>query len=113
MPDLSVIVPARDAAATLGRTLAGLARQREAGDFEVVVVDDGSRGDTSALARRSEVVDVLLEGEGRGPALARISAPGGPRALTWPSWTPTASRPPPGSPRVPGRSPAPISCRDR
>ena len=46
----SVIVPAHDAAATLPRTLAGLAAQEVDGEFEVIVVDDGSSDHTAALA---------------------------------------------------------------
>jgi glycosyltransferase involved in cell wall biosynthesis len=46
----SVVVPARDAAATLRRTLACLAAQRDAPEFEVIVVDDGSRDGTAAVA---------------------------------------------------------------
>jgi glycosyltransferase involved in cell wall biosynthesis len=36
-----VIIPARDAAATIGRTLDALAAQDLDEEFEVVVVDDG------------------------------------------------------------------------
>ena len=66
MPRVSVIVPARDAAATLPATLAGLASQRVDGGAEVVVVDDGSRDGTGALARASSVVDRVVEGRGDG-----------------------------------------------
>jgi glycosyltransferase involved in cell wall biosynthesis len=48
---ISALVPARDGAATLSRTLSALAPQRLDGAFEVVVVDDGSRDATAALAR--------------------------------------------------------------
>jgi len=47
---ISVLVPAFDAAATLATALASVARQRDAG-WECVVVDDGSRDDTLAIAR--------------------------------------------------------------
>ncbi|MGW0562182.1 glycosyltransferase [Streptomyces sp. NPDC003016] len=46
---MSVIVPARDAQATLGRQLDALARQRYAGPWEVLVVDNGSRDGTAAV----------------------------------------------------------------
>lgn len=48
----SVIVPAHDAEATLPRTLAALATQQVDGEFEVIVVDDGSRDATGEVARR-------------------------------------------------------------
>lgn len=41
-PVFSVVIPTRDRAETLGRTLTALERQREAPAFEVIVVDDGS-----------------------------------------------------------------------
>lgn len=50
--EASVIVPCRDAAATLGATLESLARQRWDGAWEVIVVDDGSRDDSAAVAER-------------------------------------------------------------
>lgn len=49
---LSVIVPVRDAAATLGDCLDGLAVQQLTGvDIEVIVVDNGSQDGTPQLAR--------------------------------------------------------------
>jgi glycosyltransferase involved in cell wall biosynthesis len=68
---VSVIVPARDAAPTIGATLAGLERQQFAGPFEVIVVDDGSRDATAEIASRSKLMTRVLSGEGRGPAHAR------------------------------------------
>jgi glycosyltransferase involved in cell wall biosynthesis len=68
----SVIVPARDARATLPRTLAGLAEQGLDQPFEVIVVDNGSRDDTAALAGRSEIVSrVIRRARGDGPGAAR------------------------------------------
>jgi Glycosyl transferase family 2 len=49
----TVIVPARDAEATLPRTLAALADQEGAPSFEVVVADGGSSDGTAAIAERS------------------------------------------------------------
>jgi glycosyl transferase family 2 len=46
-------VPARDAEATLPRTLAALADQEGAPAFEVMVADDGSRDGTAAIAERA------------------------------------------------------------
>lgn len=49
-PAVSVLLPARDAQATLSSALASVAAQSFA-DHEVVVVDDGSRDSTAAVAR--------------------------------------------------------------
>lgn len=68
--DVSVIVPARDAAATLGSTLTALAGQRSAGAYEVLVVDDGSVDATAAIADAHDGVRVLRQ-PARGPTSAR------------------------------------------
>src|SRR3954471_23237968 len=51
--DVTVIVPAHDAAATIGDTLSALAAQDFEGVYEVVVVDDGSSDETAAIAERA------------------------------------------------------------
>jgi glycosyltransferase involved in cell wall biosynthesis len=67
----SVIVPARNAAETLPRTLASLARQDLDGSYEVIVVDDGSTDDTAQLASAGPG-PVTVVGQGPlGPAAAR------------------------------------------
>lgn len=66
-----MIVPARNAADTLPRTLQALSHQRYDGDYEVIVVDDGSQDGTAALARRAPGPVVVLEQPPRGPAAAR------------------------------------------
>ena len=71
MPAASVIVPARNVAATLGRTLACLAAQELEGGFEVIVVDDGSTDATVALARAAPGPVRVVHQEARGPAAAR------------------------------------------
>jgi glycosyltransferase involved in cell wall biosynthesis len=68
-PELSVIVPAHDAAATLTRTLQCLATQHGVGRLEVVVVDDGSSDATAAVAERAGVR--VVRTERAGPATAR------------------------------------------
>ncbi len=50
-PAVSVLLPARDAAATLAASLRSVQRQRFA-DWECLVVDDGSADDTRAVVRR-------------------------------------------------------------
>jgi glycosyltransferase involved in cell wall biosynthesis len=49
---VSVVVPAYNAAATLAEQLEALAAQRYDGDWEVVLVDNGSTDGTADLARR-------------------------------------------------------------
>jgi rhamnosyltransferase len=52
-PQISVIVRARDEAASLGRCLEALAEQRPGGEaLETIVVDHGSRDGTGEIARR-------------------------------------------------------------
>ncbi len=71
MPTVSVIVPARDAAATLPRTLAALAVQEYDGPFEVIVVDDGSRDATAHIVHSSVPPVTLIKQPALGPAAAR------------------------------------------
>jgi glycosyltransferase involved in cell wall biosynthesis len=73
---ISVIVPARDAAATIGRTLAALAAQDVDTPYEVILVDDGSRDGTVDVARRAPgpVRVVAQPGAGPGPARNRGAA---------------------------------------
>src|SRR4051794_7038859 len=100
MPDVSVVIPARDAAATLPRTLAALAAQEGAPEFEVVVVDDGSVDETARLAADGGAR--VVRSSGLGPAVARNTgaheARGGVLAFTdadcfpAPGWLAAASR---------------------
>jgi glycosyltransferase involved in cell wall biosynthesis len=74
MPEVavSVIIPARDSAATLGRTLSALASQAFDRPFEVLVVDDGSRDDTARIAEsHGGLVRVIRNETGLGPGAAR------------------------------------------
>lgn len=69
---VTAVVPARDAAATLGACLDSLLEilaQPDSGLTRIVLVDDGSRDETPAIAR-SRGVDLLQSG-GRGAAAAR------------------------------------------
>ncbi|WP_047960287.1 glycosyltransferase [Desulfovibrio sp. TomC] len=70
MPGLTVVIPAYNAAATLPDTLVALAAQsigRE--NFAVIVVDDGSRDDTAAVAARLGAT--VIRQPNAGPAAAR------------------------------------------
>ena len=74
-PRVSVVLPVRDAAATLDAALKSLARQTLR-DFEVVAVDDGSTDATPRILRSWTARDRrfrALRGPGRGivPALQR------------------------------------------
>jgi glycosyltransferase involved in cell wall biosynthesis len=73
--DVSVVVPARDAAATLGEQLDALAAQTFEGSWEVIVVDDGSRDDTAGIARcwedRLPSLSILSSEVPRGSSHAR------------------------------------------
>jgi glycosyltransferase involved in cell wall biosynthesis len=66
--DVAVVIPARNAAATIGRTLAAL-REQSRPAAEVVVVDDGSSDETVAVASRAGVR--VLRQAAEGPAQAR------------------------------------------
>jgi glycosyltransferase involved in cell wall biosynthesis len=79
-PLVSVIVPARDAAGTIGRALEALAAQDLDGPFEVVVVDDGSGDATVRIARAAAGPVRVLEEPRRGTADARNSGAAAARA---------------------------------
>lgn len=71
-PYLSVIVPAHQAAAILPLSLGGL-RKSDLPDevWELIVVDDASRDDTSMIAAEYADTVIRLSGNPRGPAYAR------------------------------------------
>jgi glycosyltransferase involved in cell wall biosynthesis len=71
MLSVSVIVPARDAASTLPRTLAALTSQDYPGEYEVIVVDDGSRDATAQAARAAGPPVIVVQQPQLGPAAAR------------------------------------------
>jgi GT2 family glycosyltransferase len=68
-PRLSVVIPVRDGGAAFARCLEALDRSSFE-DFERIVVDDGSRDDSAALAERHGAIVIRREVSG-GPALAR------------------------------------------
>jgi glycosyltransferase involved in cell wall biosynthesis len=70
MTEVSVVIPARDAAERIERTLAAIADQDFGGRYEVIVVDDGSRDGTARLAERAGA-RVVRNRTPLGPAGAR------------------------------------------
>lgn len=58
-PSVSVIVPARDAAATLGEALDSILRQDYDGPLEVVVADGSDNDATADIARKRPAVQVI------------------------------------------------------
>lgn len=69
---VSVVITARNAARTLGATLAGLAGQDLRERFEVIVVDNGSGDDTASIAEQAPLgVKVIRRPPGDGPGVAR------------------------------------------
>jgi glycosyltransferase involved in cell wall biosynthesis len=71
-----VIIPARNASATLPATLEALERQVVSYPFEVLVVDDGSTDATPEQAGRSPVVTRVIRLAGTGPGIARNTGAG-------------------------------------
>src|SRR5687767_4824393 len=55
---VTAVIPARDEAALIGRTIAALAKQGH--DLEVVVVDDQSSDDTRGAAQRAATSDLRV-----------------------------------------------------
>lgn len=74
-PAFSVIVPMRNAAGTIARTVASLRRQQRAPAWEAILVDDGSTDDTLAVARRATRGDLRFTVLGAdGAEAAGVSA---------------------------------------
>ena len=79
MPRFSIVVPAHQAALTLAETLDAIAAQT-LGDWECIVVDDGSTDDTMQIATSS--VRVIIEADGRKLFNQVVSRKDKPRDLT-------------------------------
>jgi glycosyltransferase involved in cell wall biosynthesis len=65
----SIIIPARDAMATLPQTIHSVLNETRGEDVEVIVVNDGMDEATAQLALKYPVK--LINGNGNGPAAAR------------------------------------------
>lgn len=68
-PAVSIVIPAKNEAAFLPRTLDSLAALSEGPSHEIVVVDGQSRDRTAAIARERGIS--VVEGTGQGIGLAR------------------------------------------
>jgi len=72
-PRVSVVIPARNAAATLAQTLACL-HEQDMAEWEAIVVDDGSTDATASIAQLHGLHDGRIRcipGPGRGVSAAR------------------------------------------
>src|SRR5947209_5040176 len=71
MPDVSVVVPARNAAGTIGRTLGALAKQKLDASYEVIVVDGASIDATASMVSSFRPPVTLLRNTDVEPASSR------------------------------------------
>lgn len=58
-PDVDIVVPARDEAATIGQVIASLLAQDYAGQFRVILVDDNSTDGTASMAGAAPNLTVI------------------------------------------------------
>ena len=79
-PPVAVLVPARDEAALIGRTVSGLLGQDYPGDFHIFLIDDHSTDGTAARAS-----DAAQAG-GRSATLSLVAAPPLPAGWTGKLW---------------------------
>jgi hopene-associated glycosyltransferase HpnB len=66
LPDVDVVVPARDEAATIGAVVESLLAQDYSGKFRVFVVDDGSTDGTAEIARAGGAILVTAAAKPAG-----------------------------------------------
>ena len=71
-PKASIVIPVRDAQSLIGDALDAVAVQEYEGEYEVIVVDNGSLDDTAAVAERHPLAPrVIRRVRGEGPGAAR------------------------------------------
>lgn len=70
LPSVSVIIPVLNGGDVLGNCLKALKAQTYEGQVEIVVVNDGSTDQSSAVAKKFEGIN-LIEQENQGRAIAR------------------------------------------
>jgi hopene-associated glycosyltransferase HpnB len=63
LPDVDIVVPARDEAGTIAAVIFSLLGQDYAGNFRVILVDDGSTDGTAALAGEDSRLTVIKGSE--------------------------------------------------
>lgn len=77
MPEVSIVTPAFNAAATIGRCIESV-RSQSFGDWEQIIVDDGSSDETVEVVRRYASGDnrlrLVQQGKNRGAGPARNAA---------------------------------------
>jgi hopene-associated glycosyltransferase HpnB len=67
LPDVDIIIPARDEAETIGAAIVSLLAQDYAGKFRIILVDDNSSDDTSRLAgAAANLVKIFLSSKPPG-----------------------------------------------
>src|SRR5699024_11764556 len=85
-PVVSVVIAAKNAEATIGGSLTSLVNQNfDAGDLEVIVVNDGSTDDTAGVVGECSDRLTLIEIDNpvsRGDSAARNTALGAPTGQT-------------------------------
>lgn len=59
LPDVDIVIPARDEAATIGPVIASLLAQNYAGTFRIILVDDNSTDGTAARAGTGSNLTIL------------------------------------------------------
>ncbi len=69
MANASIIIPAYNSEKTIAKTIDACKRQDYSGEFEIIVVDDGSKDSTGAKAW--EAGAKVIKQENKGPAAAR------------------------------------------